>query len=393
MPGPYGVTAQGFNPKTFDESRSDLESAWKTAFGAGVDTSDDSPDGVIIGIFADRFAALWQGLASVYDGSFAESASEVALNRVAALSPGIIRQAATQSLVVATLAGTPATLIPAGSRARIAGSDVLFELIADATLDGSGNATANMRAVNTGPRRALAGTLTVIETPVFGWASVVNASDQFYLGTDLEKDPAFRARRDQSMRVNGSSSDDAIRAAVLEVPNVTSARVFSNETDGTVDGMPPHSIEAVVLGGSDAAIAQAIYGAKPSGQPSHGNTTAIALDSIGNNKEIKFSRPVPLLAYVTVNVTVNKNAPDNADQVIASALAAWGDLNLQPDSELVAQALVPSVFAAVPGGVFDCAPPLIGLAPAPVASTTIYSTPRQIIDLDTSRITVNVTRI
>lgn len=80
MPGPYGVTAQGFNPKTFDESRSDLESAWKTAFGAGVDTSDDSPDGVIIGIFADRFAALWQGLASVYDGSFAESASEVALN-------------------------------------------------------------------------------------------------------------------------------------------------------------------------------------------------------------------------------------------------------------------------------------------------------------------------
>ena len=178
----------------------------------------------------------------------------------------------------------------------------------------------------------------------------------------------------------------------MAIPNVTSARVFTNESDLTVDGMPPHSIEVVVAGGLDAPIAQAIYEAKPSGQPTYGNTTTNAVDSIGNNKAIKYSRPVPLLVYVTINVTVTKNAPENAAQLIADAVVAWGDLNLAPDSELVAQAIVPTVFMSIPG-VFDVSKPLIGLVPNPPSSDTVFSTPREVIDLDTSRTVVNVTRI
>lgn len=393
MPGPYGVTPQGFNPKSSEEIQADLDSAWRTAFGSGVDTSDDSPDGNIIGIFTDRFSELWEGMKAIYDGAFPESAAGVALNRVAALSPGITRKTPTKSLVNVVLSGTPATNIPAGSRARVAGSDVLFETTALVVLNGVGLAMATMTAVETGPRHAPANTLTVIDTPVAGWAAVTNANDQFLLGTDLEKDPAFRARRDQSMRVNGSSSEDAIRASILDRdPNVTSCRVFVNESDNTVDGMPPHSIEAVVLGGTDGTIAQVIYEAKPAAQPTTGNTTSGAVDSIGNAKTIKFSRPVDQLAYIIVNVTCTKNAPENAAFVITEAIADWGDVNLIPDSELVAQALVPTVFNAIPG-VYDCAVPLIGLAPAPGTSATINSTPRQITRLDSSRITVNVTRI
>ena len=95
---------------------------------------------------------------------------------------------------------------------------------------------------------------------------------------------------------------------------------------------------------------------------------------------------------MTVDVTVNASAPQTIVDLVAAAIVSYGDLNLTVGSPLIAQALVPSVFAAAPG-VVDVSVPKIGTAPAPTLSTTITPTRRQIIDLDTSRVVVNLTRI
>lgn len=50
---------------------------------------------------------------------------------------------------------------------------------------------------------------------------------------------------------------------ILTVPGVQHAIVYENCTDSAnTAGLPAHSIEAVVLGGQDMAIARAIWRAK-----------------------------------------------------------------------------------------------------------------------------------
>lgn len=392
MPGPYGLTSTGFNAKSLQEIKTDLETAWRSVFGAGADVSADSVDGQIIGIVADRMSDLWQLAAALYAAAYPDSATGVEMDKVAGIT-GTTRQPATKSQVAVTFTGTPATAIPTGTRVSVIGQGTLFEVTSGFTISGGGSSTVTVSAVETGPKYAPAGTVTVIETPVSGLASVTNALDQSVLGRDVETDPQLRIRRELDLRQIGASAVDAIRAGVLSLAGVTFASVTENVTDFTVDGIGPHGFEVVVLGGLDVAIAQMIWDRKPAGGRAYGSTSSTATDAIGGGHDMPFSRPTTLNGYVTVAVTVNAGAPENVGTVIAAAIVAYGDLNLTVASPLVAQALVPSIFAAAQGIVDVPSQPKIGTAPAPTLSTTITPTRRQIIDLDTSRVVVNVTRI
>ncbi len=390
MPGPYGVTATGFNPMTLQDIKADLESAWRVVFGAGIDVSADSVDGQIIGIMSDRFADLWQALGAMYDAAYPDSATGVGLDNVLSMT-GAVRQPASRSTVDVTLSGVPFTVVPSGSIVSVDGTGVEFRSTGDLTIGIGGSVTGTLEAVETGPQYAPAGTLTEIETPVSGWTGCTNTLDQTALGSNVENDPQARQRRELTIRSIGSASCDAIRAGLLNVADVTNANVFENVTDGVVDGMPARSFEAVVLGGDDTEIVQTIWNRKPAGAPTYGNQTGTAFDTAAVAHGINWSRPTELEAYVTLNVEVTSDAPEDIATLIAQAVADWGDLNLTVKSSLVAQALVPTVFSQP--GVWDVEVPLIGTAPSPGTSVTLTATVRQIITLDTSRVVVNVTRI
>ncbi len=54
----------------------------------------------------------------------------------------------------------------------------------------------------------------------------------------------------------GNATPDAIRGDLLIVEGVLSVTVFENDTDITnAAGLPPHSLEGVVLQGDDVAVA------------------------------------------------------------------------------------------------------------------------------------------
>lgn len=81
---------------------------------------------------------------------------------------------------------------------------------------------------NFGPISAPVGTLTEILTPVSGWASV-NNTKAGVTGRFTETDSALRIRRQNSLRLLGASTVEAIRARILqEVPGVTSCFIFEN---------------------------------------------------------------------------------------------------------------------------------------------------------------------
>jgi uncharacterized phage protein gp47/JayE len=83
-------------------------------------------------------------------------------------------------------------------------------------------------AQNYGPIPCPIGTLTSIVTPIAGWNSINN-----YVagstGTVVETDAQLRIRRQNSIKLLGSATVEAITAGLLQkVPGVTSATVFEN---------------------------------------------------------------------------------------------------------------------------------------------------------------------
>jgi len=248
--------------------------------------------------------------------------------------------------------------------------------------------TVAAESEDTGPKVAAAFSLNSISVPVSGWARVTNTLDAT-LGTDIETDAALRLRREAEIRTSGKASVDAIRAALLEVPDVTSANVFENTGD-VVDsnGLPPHSVECLVLGGTDAAVAASIFDEKAAGIATYGSTTVSVTDSQGSAHDVLFTRPTEVPIYVTYSLTVDPLAfpADGAAQVKA-ALVAFGDAQ-KVGKDAVDASILAQAFSVI--GVLDGAA-LIGTAPTPTLTANITISTREIATFDTSRITVNTT--
>lgn len=187
-----------------------------------------------------------------------------------------------------------------------------------------------MRAVVAGPKVALANTLTSIVTPVAGWEASWNPLDAD-LGTNEETDPALKARRANSLANPGSGTVDAIRAAILEVAGVTAAFVLDNRTSVVdANGLPPRSFRAIVLGGTTANIARAIWDHTGSGIYIDGSTVITTVtDDQGYQQVVRFDRPTSKLMWVRFTVTADTELgtlPTSYQSLMAAAVAVWGAL-------------------------------------------------------------------
>ncbi len=386
-----GLSPQGFEPKPLEDIKTDLGSALRTVFGMAITLIAQSVFGQLIGIVADRLADLWQLGLNIYTASTREGAVGIQLDHIGMLT-GSPRAAATASRVMVTCLGDNGTVIPEGSVVSIPAVGTRFFNPDPGTIS-SGTVTIEFHAEDTGPLAAPAGALTQIDTPIAGWASASNALDEFILGTDIETDAAYRVRQVAELRGQGNGTTAAIRAKVGALENVTDVFVFENDHDLTDDNnVPPHSFEVVVVGGDDADIAQVIANEKPTGIGTFGSTTEAALDANGFSVDISFSRADTLDIYVICNITVDAaRFPNNGADLVKSALVAF-EVNYHLGSEVRSSALIPSIFGAT-AGVLECSLPLIGTSASPGASTTIAVNNRQIADLDSSRISVNVTAI
>lgn len=387
---PYGIDSTGFTPKPLATIKADLEDGFRGVFGAAITVIAQSVFGQLIGIMSERYADLWQLGLAIYSGAFRESATGIQLDNVGALT-GTPRRQASYTKVNLTLTGTPGTIIAAGRIVSIPLTGAKFTNLSGGTIGGGGTLALEFRAVETGPVTAYAGTVTVIDTPQSGWASVTNAADHFSLGAAVETDAAYRLRQELEIRGQGLSTLAAIRSALAAVANVTDVYLFENTTDTTdANGLPPHSFESVVANGTDAAVAQAILDTKPVGIATHGTTTQSATDANGFSVPVKFSRPVLLSVWIKATITVDAALfPTNGSDLIEAAIVAYGDLNYHVGSEVRSSAFLPAIFAACPG-VLESTLPLIGLSDPPTLSTTITVNNRQLADLDTGRITLTI---
>ncbi len=139
----YGLTSSGFIIKRLADSKTEIETLYRSVFGAGIKTSDDTVFGKMIGIQAEREAEIWQLLEAVYNSQYPASASDISLDRVGEIT-AVSRNEATKSTVTAYLEGTAATVIPAGTLFSVQDSDEQFQTLAVATLAGSNFAISSI---------------------------------------------------------------------------------------------------------------------------------------------------------------------------------------------------------------------------------------------------------
>lgn len=325
------LTSTGLSVDTQAEILATIEADERAEISDRLDLSTSSPLGQLNRLLARAFRKVQESAADLYNAIDPDSASGDALFRLGALT-GTIREPATASRVTVVCnldAGTYGIgLLIAYPSGRPADT---FANIASVTSTG-GATNVVFQATATGPIQATANTLQ-ISAPVAGWNSIVSHPDATP-GLAIETEAAFRARRNQEVTAPGSSSVDGIAADLTQnIPEIVTVAITENDTDATVNLVPPHAIEVVVYGpdpatsADDQAVAAQILASKAAGIGTYGTTSKTVYDSQGQAHVVKFTRP----SNVTVNValTVEVDATSYAGDaeleaaIRAAALAAY----------------------------------------------------------------------
>lgn len=442
----YGLTPQGFVRKTLQVIKAEIEADWRSIFGTSIDVSPSTPDGQLIGIFAEREALVWE-LAEIVAGMMDPDKASGRLLEVLCLLTGTIRSLAKNSVVMLTLCGDAGTFVDVDSHSKTTSTKAIFYHLTGATLIaltpwaittlyavgdrrsnggrcyicitggtsagaggptttaaditdgtvhwrfmGNGLASAQVLAasVEQGPIVAVSGDLNSIDTPIAGWSSVINLLDATP-GALKMTDQDLRLLRQREIAAGGTGPIPAIRRAMSRVKNVETVTVFYNNTDNTsVEGLPPHSVEAMIEGGDDQTIFDTLFANVVGGIAYFGNTTGTHTDSQGNVHTIKFTRPTQIPIYLDITIEVDPSTfPANGIDLVKLAIVTWG--KAQPtgrDARLTAAAGaaddVPGNLGWVPGSTF------IDDAPSPVSTATVAISLRERAVYDTSRINVTV---
>jgi hypothetical protein len=194
----------------------------------------------------------------------------------------------------------------------------------------------------------------------------------------------------------------AIRAAILNVPDVIDAYVTDNSTAspravGAVT-IAANSLYVAVVGGTDADVARAIWGKKNPGCAYTGNTTVNVQDTTSGygtpypTYPVTFMRPAALPIYIDVQLVSNTGVPNDAAlQVQAAVTAAFNGQDGQPRARIGATIYASRFFAGIAalGSWAQILDITIGTAASPTGSSVAVGI-GQVPTITASRITVEL---
>lgn len=212
-----------------------------------------------------------------------------------------------------------------------------------------------VECVETGPIFVDIDFMDSIRSPISGFLNTGN-KEAYRLGRDEETDSELRTRAQAGPLSSGTGTIPTIEQALLvNVPNVTYARVIENTNVAPVDtdGRPLHSIEILVDGGFDEQeLADEIWRVKGGGIELHGDETAIVIDSGGVERIIKYSLPTAINLDVEVDYEryTEETIPVTAITTMQEAIITY--INSLPiGKDVIASRIFPVIYAALPEGV------------------------------------------
>jgi uncharacterized phage protein gp47/JayE len=385
------VTAQGISAPDYQTILSTITEYFQQIYGTDAYLEPDSKDGQMVAVFALAVHDANNTAIQVYNSFSPSSGMTDALTRNVKIN-GIARKAATNSTVDVTLTGTAGTTITNGSVKDANG--IIWNLPATVTIDTSGAVTVTATCANSGAVAAVAGSITKINTPTRGWTAVSNANAAT-VGTAAETDAQLRIRQAQSVAIPSLTPFEAVDGAIANVTGVTRHKLYENDT-GSVDsnGIPAHSIAAIVDGGDVTDIAQTIRGKKGQGVSTYGSTTVTVPDKYDNPHAISFSRSTDVPIYIAMTLKVFTGYTTQIGEQIKQAIADYINGLTIGDDVLLSRLYSPANLGVVSGGnakYYDINAMAIGKSAGTVAASNIVIAFNESASCSTENIALTVT--
>lgn len=312
------IDSAGYHCADFPSFLTYFKSAYQGIYGTDTYLEPDSQDGQWLAVLSQAHYDSAQRGQATYNSFKPQDAQGVGLSRLVKLN-GLRRDIPTNSTVELTLGGTVGT--PLQGRIAVDNQNQQW-LIPNCVIGGGGTVTVTATAADVGAVLAPAGTVTGLFNPTRGWQTVTNPFDATP-GAPVETDGQLRQRQAVSTAQPALTVIAATASALNNLTGVQKVRPYENTSETTDgNGLPPHSVDFVVLGSTDAAIAALIQKYKTPGGVTYGNTGITVYDSQGMPVTIHFDRPIT--ATIAVNIIVKAGTGWSNDYIplIQAALAS-----------------------------------------------------------------------
>lgn len=205
-------------------------------------------------------------------------------------------------------------------------------------------------AENFGTIYTPAGDLNTIVTAIGGLVAITNPLD-LTTGRNIETDEELRLRHSVSIQQAGSGTLAAIVAAVRNVDGVTAVIGVENRTIFTnILGLPAKSFEIIAEGGLEGEIVDVIWGDKPAGIETYGNTSQLVVDFAGDPQEVRFSRPEDIYTWVEMTYSLYDEElfPSDGEDRMKQAISNYGT-GYELGEDVIPTRLLTAIYQSVSG--------------------------------------------
>lgn len=312
MAGPT-IDASGITIQAFEEIFAELVAEFQAIYGVDIDLSQNTPDGQRVAVFTKAYhdmQAFGLAIANNFDPDFARGLFQA---KIAKLS-GIFPRPATRSQWDLSVAATRNLTLPTGYQIS---DDLgqLWELQAPVSIT-VGSTPITFVASDFG---AVSGSIGAVFTPVTVILGVTgfSASVAAIPGVAEETDEEFAQKRNRSLENPAFSTTNSLTARLLNLPGVSDARVYDNDTDSFGPPSNPdwnmnaNSIWPVVEGGTIDDIMRALLYQKTGGTGIKGSIEALIPETLTRQdgstfivpQTRRFDRPVLAPLYIRMIAT------------------------------------------------------------------------------------------
>ena len=335
------IDENGFKKQRYQELRKDISGDFAADGLPDVTSNLQSVPGRIVSQTANLQERNDSYVQAVLDAFNPYAVTGVAQDRLAPLMGKSRNKEAKSTVTLTVNADANGCNIPAGSQCGDGKNRVAT--VADVAVDPNGSASVIAESVEYGAIEFASGTITKIETAVYGWASVTNQAAALP-GVSRETDTQLRFRMLKSQG-RASASTLGLYTAISEIDGVTYAYCDDNKKDVADKNLQPHSYIVIVDGGSDDDIANAMLSYGPAGigtqQPA---ITAIATMMTPYNPAnrqqvpVYFYRPVDTSLKVKAVIQADPKLPPDYAKQIKDALIEYIDA-LEVGTKIIASRL------------------------------------------------------
>lgn len=269
------ITPQGVIVPSYSDLYLQNQSKVRGIYGQDIYIEPDSQDGQMLALWTLSQYESNLAMATVFNSFSPTYAQGVQLSSLVKIN-GMERHKSSNSSAPVRLVGVAGTIIRQGS---VKDQDNGVWLLPDeVVIPRAGEIIVTAICEESGAFQAPIGSINKINTPELGWQEVSNVAPAS-VGAPVENDATLRQRQTRSTQMPALTVLGSLDGAIADLDGVIRSKIYENDTGQTdEDGLPPHSISAVVEGGLVREIAQTIGQRKAPGARTWGDQSGSYTD-------------------------------------------------------------------------------------------------------------------